>query len=68
MKKALIIALGACAALVASGLSIAQTNSNPFQSTVVSAQTQDVAQKQKHKHKKHKKSKSKHHKNSHKKH
>jgi hypothetical protein len=44
MKKALIIAL-AGVALIASGLSIAETSSNPYQSTVVSAQTQNVAQK-----------------------
>ena len=44
MKKALIIAL--CAgALISSGLSVAKTTSNPFQPTVISSQTQDVAQK-----------------------
>ena len=44
MKKALITAL--CAgALVLSGFSVAQTTSNPFKSTVISTQTQDVAQK-----------------------
>lgn len=55
MKKALIIALGAGTALVLSGLSIAKTESNTFQTQVVSAQSQDVAQKHKSKTKKSKK-------------
>lgn len=44
MKNALIIALAGIA-LVASGLTIAKTDSNPYQSSVVSAQTQNVGQK-----------------------
>lgn len=52
MKKALIIALAA-AALVVSGIVTAQAASNPYQSTAVSSQTQDV----KHKGKKCKKGK-----------
>lgn len=44
MKKALMIAL-CSGALVLSGLSVAQTTGNSYQSTVIASQTQNVAQK-----------------------
>lgn len=62
MKK-LIVAVAAGAALIASGLSVAN-ETNAYQSNVVSAQTQNVAQKH-HKCKKNKSKKgSKHHRSS----